>query len=125
MLRWREESVLDLYNIVLAAILTIAPWFFPHASRTAAIDLRASGAAIVCLSLGAILAFSSWEEWANLILSVWLIVSPWLLGFAHTSAMHFSIGLGLPIAFFSLLELWLRREAAEREATSPVNTQRR
>jgi SPW repeat len=125
MRRWREESVLDLYNLVLAAILFVSPWFFLHASRTVAIDLGASSAAIVCLSLAAVLAFSSWEEWANLILSLWLIVSPWLLGFAHTRAMHFSIGIGLPIAFFTLLELWLRHEAAEREAMPSANGQKR
>lgn len=124
MRRWREESVLDLYNLALAAVLFISPWFFPHASRTAAIDLRASGAAIVCLSLAAILAFASWEEWANLVFGLWLVISPWLLGFAHTRAMHFSIGIGLPIAFFSLLELWLRHEAAEREAISSANAQK-
>ena len=124
MRRWRKESVLDLYNLALAAILFISPWFFLHASRTVTIDLGASSAAIVCLSLAAMLAFSSWEEWANLLLSLWLIVSPWLLGFAHTRAMHFSIGIGLPIAFFTLLELWLRHEAAEREAASSANAQK-
>ena len=124
MRRWRKESVLDLYNLALAAILFMSPWFFLHASRTVTIDLGASSAAIVCLSLAAMLAFSSWEEWANLLLSLWLIVSPWLLGFAHTRAMHFSIGIGLPIAFFTLLELWLRHEAAEREAASSANAQK-
>jgi hypothetical protein len=116
MRRWRQESVLDLYNLVLAAILFVSPWFFPQANGTARVDLWLSSGAIVALSLAAILAFSSWEEWANLVLSLWLIVSPYLLGFAHTRAMHYSIGIGLAIAFFTLLELWLRHEAAEREA---------
>jgi len=125
MRRWRQESVLDLYNLVLAAILFISPWFFPKASGAARVDLWLSSAAIVCLSLAAIIAFSSWEEWANLVLGLWLIVSPYLLGFAHTRAMHYSIGIGLAIAFFTLLELWLRHEAAGREATSSANTQKR
>ena len=125
MRRWRQESVLDLYNLVLAGILFISPWFFPKASGAARVDLWLSSAAIVCLSLAAILAFSSWEEWANLVLSLWLIVSPYLLGFAHTRAMHYAVGIGLAIAFFTLLELWLRHEAAEREAMSSANTQKR
>ncbi|MEH2563987.1 hypothetical protein V1289_003614 [Bradyrhizobium sp. AZCC 2289] len=29
MKKWREESVLDLYNPVLAMLLFISPWFFP------------------------------------------------------------------------------------------------
>jgi hypothetical protein len=109
-----NESVLDLYNLLLAAVLFTSPWFFAHASRTAGLDLRLSGAAIIILSLAAMIAFSAWEEWINLALGLWLVVSPWLLGFAHTRAMHFSIGIGAAIAFFAGLELFLRYEAAER-----------
>jgi SPW repeat-containing protein len=110
MLKWRNESALDLYNLAAAIFLLAAPWMFVHANPTAAIDLRASGAAIAILSLAAIIAFSVWEEWVNLLLGAWLIVSPWLLGFAHTRAMHFSVVAGAAVMFMSLLELWLEYE---------------
>jgi SPW repeat len=116
MRKWRPESVLDLYNLVLAMALFVSPWFFARASRTAVVDLRLSSAVIAVLSLAAIVAFSYWEEWANLLLGLWLIVSPWLLGFTHTSAMHFSVGVGAAVAFLAALDLWLRREAAERKS---------
>jgi hypothetical protein len=122
MRKWHAESVLDIYNLLLALILFGAPWFFGHASRTADLDLRLSSAAIIILSLAAIIAFSAWEEWINLALGLWLVASPWLLGFAHTRAMHFSIGIGAAIAFLAALELWLRYEAAEREAISAAET---
>ena len=125
MRKWHAESVLDIYNLLLALILFGAPWFFAHASRTADLDLRLSSAAIIILSLAAIIAFSAWEEWINFALGLWLVASPWLLGFAHTRAMHFSIGIGVAIAFLAALELWLRYEAAEREAISSVETQKR
>ena len=125
MRKWHAESVLDIYNLLLALILFGAPWFFAHASRTANLDLRLSSAAIIILSLAAIMAFSAWEEWINLALGLWLVASPWLLGFAHTRAMHFSIGIGVAIAFLAALELWLRYEAAEREAISSAETQKR
>jgi SPW repeat len=63
------------------------------------------------LSLAAVVAFSSWEEWANLLVGIWLIISPWMLGFAHTSAMHFSIGVGAAVTFLAALELWLVYDA--------------
>ena len=110
MKKWRPESVLDLYNLVAAMFLLVAPWLFVRANPTAAIDLRVSGAAIAILSLAAMVAFSRWEEWANLLLGTWLIVSPWLLGFAHTRAMHFSIVAGAVVAFMAVLELWLEYE---------------
>lgn len=119
------RSVLDIYNLLLAAVLFGAPWFLAHASRTADLDLRLSAAAIIILSLAAIIAFSAWEEWINLALGLWLVASPWLLGFAHTRAMHFSIGIGVAIAFLAALELWLRYETAEREAIPSAKTQKR
>jgi hypothetical protein len=107
MKKWRRESVLDLYNLLLAMFLFVSPWLFLNGSEKATIDLRASSAAIAAISLAALLAFSDWEEWANLLLGLWLIVSPWLPGFTHTSAMHCSIAVGAAVAFLSLLELWL------------------
>lgn len=110
------RSVLDLYNLLLAAVLCGAPWFFAHASRIAELDLSLSALAIIILSLAAMIAFAMWEEWVNLALGLWLVVSPWLLGFAHTRAMHFGVSIGAVIAFLAALELWLRFDAAEREA---------
>ena len=125
MRKWRAESVLDLYILGLAIFLCLSPWLFSRANGTAAIDLRASGAAIALLSLAAMAAFAAWEEWANLLLGLWLIASPWMLGFAHTRAMHFSIAVGAAVAFLAALELWLAYEAAHPESPStPAQEQR-
>ena len=125
MRKWRQESVLDLYNLLLAVILFGAPWFLAHASRAADLDLRLSAVAIIILSLAAMIAFSAWEEWVNAAVGLWLVASPWILGFAHTSAMHFAIGIGIAITFLAALDLWLRHEAAERDAMSSAETQKR
>jgi hypothetical protein len=125
MRKWRAESVLDLYNLGLAIFLCLSPWLFARANGTAAIDLRASGAAIALLSLAAIAAFATWEEWANVLLGIWLIGSPWVLGFAHTRAMHFSIAVGAAVAFLAALELWLAHEASHPEPPpTPAQEQR-
>jgi hypothetical protein len=118
MKKWRRESVLDLYNLLLAMFLLVSPWLFARTDGTAAIDLRASGAALAMLSLAAIVAFASWEEWVNLALGLWLIASPWLLGFAHTRAMHFGIAVGATVTFLATLELWLVYEATHPEPSS-------
>ena len=108
---WRRESALDLYNLVLAAMLLISPWLFTLTNTTARIDLWASSLAVILISVAAIAAFAKWEEWANLILGIWLIASPWILGFAHSRAMHFSIGVGLAVSFLAALELFLLYDA--------------
>jgi len=119
MRKWRRESVLDLYNLLLAMLLFVSPWLFAGASGVSAMDIWASSAAIAAISLAAIVAFSNWEEWANLVLGIWLIASPWVLGFTHTSAMHFSIGIGGAVAFLAALELWLLYDASTAHAPEP------
>jgi SPW repeat len=122
MKRWRRESVLDLYNLLLAAVLLASPWLFTLTNPAGTIDLRASGAAVAAISLAAIIAYASWEEWANVLVGLWLIGSPWILGFTHTRAMHFSIGLGAVVTFLALLELWLVYETSHLDLGSSSST---
>jgi len=119
MIKWRRESALDIYNLLLSVFLFISPWLFARANEAATMDLLASGAAIAAFSVGAMVAFANWEEWANLLLGIWLIVSPWVLGFAHTSAMHCSISVGVTVAFLAALELWLVYDATHPESLPP------
>lgn len=115
MLKWRRESVLDIYNLVLALFLFVTPWLFAYANEDAKIDLWASSALIAVISFTTFIAFSNWEEWFNLLLGIWLVGSPWVLGFTHTRAMHYSIGIGAVVAFLAALEIWLvYNEASER-----------
>jgi len=114
-----REAVLDLYNLLLALVLFVSPWLFALQNGPAKLDLWVSGAIIAVISLGAIVAHASWEEWANLLLGIWLVVSPWVVGFAHTRAMHFSIGIGAAVTFLTALELWLRYDAAHPDPAPP------
>ena len=104
---WRRESVLDLYSLMVGLFLFGSPWMFAFVNESARIDIWASSALIAATSIVAIVMFSDWEEWLNLLLSFWLIVSPWLLSFTHTKAMHVSIGAGVFVTFMAGLELWL------------------
>lgn len=119
MLKWRRESALDVYNLLLALFLFVTPWLFAYTNEGARIDLWVSSAMIAIVSLTTFIAFSNWEEWLNLLLGVWLVVSPWVLGFTHTRAMHYSIGIGIAVAFLAALEiLLLYDEASERDSIS-------
>jgi hypothetical protein len=57
--RLQTESVLDLYNLVLALLLFVSPWLFALQNHTAKMDLWVSGAAIAMISLGAIKAYAN------------------------------------------------------------------
>jgi predicted MFS family arabinose efflux permease len=108
-MRWRRESAIDLYNLLFGVVLFASPWVFAYVSEKVRFDVWITGAAVVAISIAAIVAFSDWEEWFNLVLGVWLIASPWVLGFTHTRPMHVCIGIGIMISFISALELWLSR----------------
>jgi hypothetical protein len=107
MKKWRPESVLDLYNLLLAAFLFGSPWLFGYVNGNARVDAWATGALIALTSVGALIAFADWEEWLNLFLGVWLIFAPWILGFAHARATHVSIPIGALVVFLAALQLWM------------------
>jgi SPW repeat len=106
-MRLRRASALDFYTVTFGLFLFVSPWLFAYANEGARIDLWASGAAIAAMSVAAIIAFSDWEEWTKLLIGFWLMVSPWMLGFAHTGAMHVCIWVGAIVSFVTALELWL------------------
>ncbi len=105
--RWRRETILDIYTLALGAFLFVAPWLFSYVRESARADDWTSSVLVVAMAAAAVLAFAEWQEWASLVLGLWVTASPWLLGFTHTKAMHVNVGVGLVIAFMSALELWL------------------
>ena len=113
-----RETVPDVYNLFLAAVLFVSPWLFKLTNSQGKIDLWITSAIIVVLSLGAIIAYRDWEEWINVLMGVWLIASPWLLGFPHTRAMHLSIGFGIVIVLLALLDLFLHYQKRHPDETS-------
>jgi hypothetical protein len=105
--RWRRETALDVYNLVLGAFLFVAPWLFSYAYASAKTDDWISAAIVVASSIAALVAFAEWEEWIGIIVGLWVLVSPWVLGFQHARAAAVNVAVGLLIAFMSALELWL------------------
>ena len=110
-----RETAPDVYNLFLAAVLFISPWLFKLTNSQGRVDIWITSAIIVVLSLAAIIAYRDWEEWINVLMGVWLIASPWLLGFPHTRAMHLSIGFGVVIVLLALLDLFLHYEQRHPE----------
>ena len=45
------------------------------------------GIAVAALAVAAIYAFQAWEEWTNVGLGVWLLISPWALGFSSSTLL--------------------------------------
>ena len=103
----RKEYPLDVYKLGLGAFIFLSPWLFALTYAPARVESVISGAAVMLLSLAALIAFGDWEEWAALVMGLWLVVSPWVLGFPHAAAMKIHIAAGLIVAYLAGLELWL------------------
>jgi hypothetical protein len=110
--RRRPEAILDLYNLLLGALLFLSPWLFTFARGAAGADAWLGGAVIVAASL----VYAEWEEWIALVAGLWMIASPFLLGFTHTTAMHIVIGIGFVVTFLAALDLWLIHYGEDRIA---------
>lgn len=115
---WKErkdQGIIDIVNLVAGAFLFLAPWLFGFSTETVtAWNAWLVGAVIVALAAAALYAFAVWESWANLVLGLWLVVSPWALGFAGGHAAWSHLVPGLVVAGLSAAELWLARQDQPR-----------
>ena len=95
----------DLVNLILGVWMLVSPWIlgFQSESGTAA-NAVILGVLIAAVALIASVRAMAWQEWTNLVLGVWLIISPWVLRFSHTTAaMWDAVIVGILVA---LLALW-------------------
>lgn len=77
--RWQ-----DWLSLVLGIWLFVSPWVLQlaHAIGRGSIDFFVTGVAVVVLAVLALNLRALWSEWVTFVLGLWLIGSPWLLGFA-------------------------------------------
>jgi hypothetical protein len=115
-LRFNQKSGWqDWANVVLAILLFISPWMFQFAVAPATADAGGavgnsaaawnawvSALVVAGLAVAALLRFFEWEEWLNGLVGLWIMVSPWVLGFSATAAAMWSaVVLGALIAIAS------------------------
>jgi hypothetical protein len=118
MQQWTNAKLCDVGNLILGGILFISPWLFSFSAGVQSQNAYIAGIIIVVLSIAALAAFAVWEEWLNLIVGLWLIVSPWVLSFSGTTAMRVDVAIGIIVAVLAAVELWMMSQMPPRQATS-------
>ena len=94
-MRWQ-----DWVTLILGLWLFIMPFggLLPTDSA-AAVNGYIFGAIIAAVSAAELFWEQIWEEWVDVVIGLWLIVAPFVLGFTHDStAMWSSIVIGLFVA---------------------------
>ena len=109
---WSNAKLCDVANLMLGSVLFISSWFF--GSGPASQNAFVCGIIIAVISLAALAAFAIWEEWLNLILGLWVLVSPWVLGFSGTDAMSAHVAIGAIVAILAAIELWILYQGPPR-----------
>jgi hypothetical protein len=118
MSEWTNARYCDVANLVLGAILFFSPWLFAFASGVQTQNAYITGLAIVVLAIAALAAFAVWEEWLNLIVGLWAVVSPWVLGFQGTTAMTVHVVIGILVAILAAVELWMMYQNPPHQTAS-------
>lgn len=97
----------DPVNAALGAALLLSPWVAGYFGETGATtNAVVVGGALIAASLGAMLMPQAWEEWAEAVLGLWMVLSPWVLGFSHrTEAMFVALMVGMVVVMLSLWTL--------------------
>ena len=114
MSEWSNAKFCDVANLILGAVLFFSPWMFGFAAGAQSQNAAISGIVIAVISIAALAAFAVWEEWLNLIVGLWVVVSPWVLGFQGTTAMTTHVVIGLIVAVLAAIELWLLQQNPPR-----------
>ena len=96
----------DWAGIVLGIVIGLSPWFSDAAaSQIIMLNAIAIGLLVLALSAFEFVSLRRWEEVAAFACGLWLIASPFALGYAGALATwHFVLG-GL-VVVLAALELW-------------------
>lgn len=96
----------DWANLAVGVWLFASPWVLGYADlRSAAWDSWLMGVVVAAVSAAALILFAPWQEWVNVIMGVWLLVAPWVMGFAsseNAAALWNHVAVGLVVGGLAL-----------------------
>jgi len=108
----------DAGKVILALWLFVSPWMLSYTQmRLPVLNGDAVGVIVAAFSIAAMLKFTKWEEWINIVAGFWLIASPWILDYTSligntatlpATANHLAVGLAIVMLSLSELNLWER-----------------
>jgi hypothetical protein len=136
----RDNYWQDWANAIVAVWFFISPWIlqFGAGAPAAAGDAATAGVLqavqaatwnawvlgviVFLVAVSAISRMDFWQEYVNIVLSIWIFIAPWVLGFAMLSGAawdHWIVG--VLIFLFSVSVLSRARHARTVTTTAPVD----
>ena len=98
----------DYLGLGLAVAVGLSPWFREEPlPRAAYVNASVIGVALLLLAQFELIRSGRWEEIAELACGLWLIASPFMLGYAHGNQLRFwHWMLGGAVAALAAYEYW-------------------
>jgi hypothetical protein len=103
----------DWITLALGVWLFASPWVLGYAGQPApAWNSWVLGVIVAIVAAVALIQFAEWEEWVNVILGAWVLVSPWIMGFAQNgpAPLWNHVVVGLLVGGLSLWDALEHRE---------------
>ena len=99
-----SEQWQDAVNIILSIWLFVSPWALGFSgAEVPAWNAWEVAVIVFVLSVASLTQFQKWEEWINVLLGIWLIISPWVLHFsAATRETSNAIIVGIVVGLLAL-----------------------
>lgn len=112
----------DWLGMTLGLVIALSPWLVDHGLADHAVGRAAAWNAVLVGVLVFFLAeleyvvLRRWEEAGQLLLGLWLVVSPYMFGYFETGALRFwHSTLGGLVILLAALELWQDWERSDKE----------
>ena len=104
----------DWASWLLGFWLLLSPWILHFEDETAATqNAVVLGFVLILAEVVTLSAFQVWEEWINIALGIWLVVSPWVLRGVGAVASADFVLVGLLVIALAAYEMWQVRNARE------------
>ena len=111
-----ELTAMNIVNAIVGAGLFLSPWLFGFDGEQAASwNAWIGGLLVAIIAVAAVTDLETWEEWVNMAIGLWLMISPWVLGFTGlTNAFWGTLMAGLVVAVLAAVELWMLCQDQDR-----------
>ena len=106
----------DWCNWLLGIWLCISPWTLQFNLDSVATQATViPGLLIIVAEVVTLSVFRAWEEWINVILGAWLVISPWALGISVPAARANFAVVGLLVMALAFYEFWEARRQSGKQ----------
>jgi hypothetical protein len=112
----------DWGGMLLGALIVASPWFPIHEEAVTAghqmiiLNTVAIGLVVFGLSQLEYVALQRWQEVTTILVALWLIVSPYVLGYSGEGFLRiYHTSLGAVVVLLGVLQLWQDWELSDQD----------